>query len=62
VLLCRKMLMNVAVHEGAAEGLKFIEYVTYLSDHGYVPPFHRMENIGWITSGRKATRRLTRLH
>jgi hypothetical protein len=32
------MLMNIAVQEGAAEGLKFIEYVTYLSDHGYVPP------------------------
>ena len=38
VLVCRKMLMNIAVQEGAAEGLKFIEYVTYLSDHGYVPP------------------------
>jgi len=38
VLLCRKMLMNIAVQEKAAEGLKFIEYVSYLSDHGYVPP------------------------
>lgn len=38
VLLCRKMLMNIAVEQGAAEGLKFIEYVSYLSDKGYVPP------------------------
>jgi len=38
VLLCRKMLMNIAVQEGAAEGLKFIDYVTSLSDKGYVPP------------------------
>jgi hypothetical protein len=38
VLLCRKMLMNIAVQEKATEGLKFIEYVTYLSEHGYVPP------------------------
>ncbi|TFW72960.1 hypothetical protein C3Y98_00955 [Methylotenera oryzisoli] len=38
VLVCRKMLMNIAVSQGAAEGLKFIEYVTYLSDKGYVPP------------------------
>ena len=38
VLLCRKMLMNIAVQEGAKEGLKFIEYVNYLSDKGYVPP------------------------
>lgn len=38
VLLCRKMLMNIAVAQGAREGLKFIEYVTYLSDNGYTPP------------------------
>jgi hypothetical protein len=38
VLVCRKMLMNIAVEQGAAEGLKFIEYVVYLSDKGYVPP------------------------
>jgi hypothetical protein len=38
VLLCRKMLMNIAVAQGAKEGLKFIEYVTHLSDNGYTPP------------------------
>ncbi len=38
VLVCRKMLMNIAVEQGAPEGLKFIEYVAYLSDKGYVPP------------------------
>ena len=38
VLLCRKMLMNIAVQQGAAEGLKFIEYVSFLSDKGFVPP------------------------
>jgi hypothetical protein len=38
VLLCRKMLMNIAVERGASEGLKFIECVCYLSDKGYVPP------------------------
>ena len=38
VLLCRKMLMNIAVEKGAEEGLKFIEYVTYLSETGYIPP------------------------
>src|SRR6185312_14445014 len=38
VLLCRKMLMNIAVHEQAAPGLAFIEYVNYLADKGYVPP------------------------
>jgi hypothetical protein len=38
VLLCRKMLMNIAVSEGAAEGLKFFEYVQFLADNHYVPP------------------------
>ena len=38
VLICRKMLMNIAVPQGATEGLKFIEYVNYLSNNGYVPP------------------------
>lgn len=32
------MLMNIAVEQGASENLKFIEYVNYLADKGYVPP------------------------
>jgi hypothetical protein len=38
VLLCRKLLMNIAVNQGGGEGKRFIEYVNYLSDEGYVPP------------------------
>jgi hypothetical protein len=38
VLVCRKMLMNIAVEQGAAEGLKFVEYVDHLSQQGFVPP------------------------
>jgi hypothetical protein len=38
VLICRKMLMNIAVQEGAEEGLRFIEYVDYLAARGFVPP------------------------
>jgi len=38
VLCCRKLLMNIAVSKGADEGLKFIKYVEYLSNKGYVPP------------------------
>lgn len=30
--------MNVAVQKEAAEDLKFIDYVEYLSEKGYVPP------------------------
>jgi Domain of unknown function (DUF4145) len=49
VLLCRKMLMNLAVAHGAKEGLKFIEYVSYLSDAGYVPPNGKL----WVDHIRK---------
>jgi hypothetical protein len=38
VLLCRKILMNVAVSKGAAEGEQFITYIEYLDSKGYVPP------------------------
>jgi hypothetical protein len=38
VLLCRKMLMNIAVNQSADEGRNFIDYVNFLSDRGYVPP------------------------
>jgi hypothetical protein len=38
VLLCRKMLMNIAVEKGAEEGKKFIQYVEFLSEKNYVPP------------------------
>lgn len=38
VLCCRKLLMHIAVSKGAPDGLKFIEYVEYLSDNNYVPP------------------------
>ena len=38
VLLCRKLLMNIAVEQKAKEGLRFIEYVEYLSQKGFVPP------------------------
>ncbi|MGA3171047.1 MAG: DUF4145 domain-containing protein [Chthoniobacteraceae bacterium] len=38
VLVCRKMLMNIAVEQGAQDNLRFIEYVDFLSDRGFVPP------------------------
>lgn len=38
VLASRKMLMNIAVEQGAAEGLRFIEYVEYLANNGFIPP------------------------
>ena len=38
VMVCRKILMNISVDRGADLGLRFIEYVNYLSDNGYIPP------------------------
>ena len=49
VLASRKMLMNIAVAQGAADGLKFIEYVEYLTTKGFVPPNGR----GWVDHIRK---------
>ena len=37
-LLCRKILMNLAVQHGADEGKSFVEYISYLDAKGYVPP------------------------
>ncbi len=49
VLCCRKLLMNIAVSKGAEEGLKFIEYVEYLSDKHFIPPDAK----GWVDHIRK---------
>lgn len=44
VLACRKLLMHIAVQQGAAEGLNFFQYVQYLAGSGFVPPNGR----GWV--------------
>lgn len=38
VLACRKILMNVAVQEGAEEDKSFHFYVNYLETNNYLPP------------------------
>lgn len=38
VLLCRKLLMHIAVDKGADAGLSFVAYVDHLSDNNFVPP------------------------
>jgi Domain of unknown function (DUF4145) len=43
-MACRKILMNVAVSQGAAAGLSFKGYVDLLADSGYVPPNGK----GWV--------------
>ncbi len=38
VLVCRKILMHIAVQKGAKAGEAFTTYVKYLADHGFIPP------------------------
>lgn len=49
VLLARKLLMNLAVAQGAKEGDTFIAYVEYLAKKGFVPP----NGQGWVDHIRK---------
>jgi hypothetical protein len=44
VLTCRKLLMNIAVAQGAGPGKTFVSYVEHLAASGYVPPNGR----GWV--------------
>lgn len=44
VLASRKLLMNIAVNQGAPEGNTFKQYVNYLAENGYVPP----NGGGWV--------------
>ena len=37
-MLCRKLLMHVAVDKGDKAGESFAHYVDYLVDKGFVPP------------------------
>jgi DNA-directed RNA polymerase subunit RPC12/RpoP len=41
-LLCRKIIMNVAVDKGADEGLKFVQYIDYLVKVGHITPSMRV--------------------
>lgn len=47
-LMCRKILMNVAVEKGAEKGLGFTSYVDYLIKHNYVTTMMK-----WVDQIRK---------
>ena len=54
-LVCRKILMHIAVEKGAAKGKSFQFYVEHLANAGYIPP----DGKGWVdhirTKGNEAT-------
>jgi len=37
-LICRKILMHIAVEKGAEEGREFAHYLSFLSKQGYITP------------------------
>ena len=49
VMACRKILMNLAVLEGATAGKNFVEYVDHLDNNGFVPP----KGKAWVDRIRK---------
>jgi hypothetical protein len=49
VLIARKLLMNIAVAQGAKPGESFVSYVEYIAGKGYVPP----NGLGWVDHIRK---------
>ncbi len=49
VMCCRKLLMNIAVSEGAKEGEFFINYVDYLEENNFIPP----KGKAWVDTIRK---------
>jgi hypothetical protein len=49
VLVCRKILMNIAVDRGAEKNGNFMSYVNFLSEQGFVPPNGK----GWVDHIRK---------
>ena len=49
VLASRKLLMHIAVEQGAPTGASFMAYVEYLANSGYVPPNGK----GWVDHIRK---------
>ncbi|MEN2666793.1 DUF4145 domain-containing protein [Listeria aquatica] len=55
VLLCRKLLMNLAVDLGADENKSFVYYINYLKDNHYIP----VNSSDWVdairTQGNEAT-------
>lgn len=49
VMCCRKLLMNIAVEQGAKEGKGFVDYVNFLNDNNFIPPNGKE----WVDSIRK---------
>lgn len=49
VMCSRKLLMNIAVSEGASEGKTFLDYVNHLETNNFIPP----KGKAWVDAIRK---------
>ena len=49
VMICRKVLMHLAVNQGAKPGKHFIEYINFLDTKGFLPPLGKQ----WVDKIRK---------
>jgi hypothetical protein len=49
VLVCRKILMHIAVGEGAEPGKSFLSYIEFLASKGFIPP----HGLAWVDYVRK---------
>lgn len=49
VMLCRKLLMHIAVEHSAPTGQNFLDYVNFLESNGFVPPNGK----AWVDEIRK---------
>jgi len=54
VMICRKILMNLAVQHGAEENKNFLHYVDHLTNSGFVPPQGRQWVDAIRTKGNEA--------
>lgn len=54
VMICRKILMNLAVQHGAEENKNFLHYVDFLTNSGFVPPQGRQWVDAIRTKGNEA--------
>lgn len=54
-LVCRKLLMHVAVEKGADEGKKFVQYLDHLESGGFITPAMK----GWVDLIREHGNRAT---
>lgn len=61
ILCSRKLLMNIAVSHGSAQGLTFVKYIEDLAAKGFVPPNGK----AWVdmirTKGNEATHEIAQM-